>query len=509
MYSTGKPLAVNDYDAWEGRSDKYPTGLFARVMAVPLKRGEKVTGVLAVDRTADKPPFSEQDIRLLSLFANQAALAIANAQLYSKTRQRGRELTHLFDTSLDITSKLDLREVLESVIRRTTDLVEAEEGEVVVYDEEQGVITDFLSLGLSKVGLTTAAHPTGEAPSGLDGHVIEQRKPIRIEDYDRWPGRLPETPIGLIGPMIGVPIMHQDRILGSLSLARAGGAQPYTEVDERRLQMFANQAAVAIQNARQVEELRRLHEERLAIERLNAQMETAKAVQTGLLPAHPPKLQNWELAVRWQPALQIGGDFYDFIELRDGSWGVVVGDVADKGIPAAIFMSLALSMIRAESSGRRDPEGVFRRVNRSLVSGSHSGIFVTAAYGVLHPDGRGITICSAGHNPVLIRRASSGRVEPLELPGTVLGVEDNSRLEHAEVKLDPGDVALFYTDGVTEAMNAAGVPFGQDRLEALLASDLPDTAEGICGKLVEAVADYTGDAQQSDDLTHIVIRAVG
>ncbi len=507
-FSSGEPLVIEEYDSWEGRSDKYPAGLFARVMAVPLKRGDKVTGVLTVDRTPEKAPFSDQDVRLLSLFANQAALAIANAELYTEAQQRGREFSHLYDTSLDITAKLELNQVLESVIRRTTDLVEAQQGEVVVYDDDTGIVTDFLSIGLSEVGLPADVHPSGQAPTGLDGVVIERRKPVRIEDYDRWPGRLPSSPIGLIGPMIGVPILHQDRILGSLSLARAGGERPYTDQDEQRLLLFANQAAVAIQNARQVDELRQLHEERLATERLNAQMETAKAVQSGLLPAHPPKLQNWDLAFRWRPALQIGGDFYDFIELDDSCWGVVVGDVADKGIPAAIFMSLALSMIRAESSGRKDPEAVFRLVNRSLVSGSHSGIFVTAAYGVLRSDGRAITVSSAGHNPVLIRKASSGAVEALDLPGTVLGVEDDSRLEHTEIELEPGDVALFYTDGVTEAMNEEGVPFGQDRLEALMASDLPKSADGICQVLVAAVADYTGVAEQSDDLTHIVIRAV-
>lgn len=506
VFSSGKPLAIDDYDSWEGRSDKYPTGLFARVMAVPLKRGEKVTGVLAADRTADKPPFSEQDVRLLSLFANQAALAIANAQLYDEAKRRGREFSHLFDTSLDITAKLDLKEVLESVIRRTSDLVEAQEGEVVVYDEDQGVITDFLSIGLSTVGLTPEAHPTGEAPSGLDGYVIRERKPIRIEDYDHWPGRLPETPIGLIGPMIGVPIIHQDRILGSLSLARAGGEPPFTEEDERRLLLFANQAAVAIQNARQVEELRRLHEERLATERLNAQLETAKAVQTGLLPAHPPTLTGWDVATRWRPALQIGGDFYDFIDLGDGYWGIVVGDVADKGIPAAIFMSVALSMIRSHSGGTREPQEVMRQVNERMVSGSNSGIFVTAVYAIVRAGGSTISVCSAGHNPVLIRRAG-GDVEVVSVAGTVLGVEADSNLQHAQVELAPGDVAVLYTDGVTEAMDPDGVPFGQERLEKLLASALPDSAEGICQALVQAVTTHAGGAEQSDDITHIVLRA--
>lgn len=272
--------------------------------------------------------------------------------------------------------------------------------------------------------------------------------------------------------------------------------------------LFANQAAVAIQNARQVKELRRLHEERLATERLNAQLETAKAVQSGLLPLRPPEMPGWDMAFRWRPALQIGGDFYDSIDLGGGNWGVVIGDVADKGIPAAIYMSLALSMIRAPAAGKSDPEQVLLGSNHWLVSGSHSGIFVTVLYGIIRSDDHTITLCSAGHNPMLVRRAKAGTVEEVQAGGIVLGVERSPQFNRSVVSLEAGDVAVLYTDGVTEAMNAAGVPFGQDQLEAFHGSNLPDSAQGVVEARDVAIAAHTVDAEQSDDITHIVIRAM-
>jgi serine phosphatase RsbU (regulator of sigma subunit) len=508
-FSSGEPVVVDDYDSWEGRSSQYPAGLIARSMGVPLKLGKEVTGVLAVERTAGKPPFNEQEVRLLSLFANQAALAISNAQLYHEAEQRSREVSHLYDTSLDITALLELDQVLEAVLQRTTDLVEAQMGEVVVYDEQKGIITDFLNLGLGEISMPLDVHRPGDSPSGLGALVIREREPVRVTDYDRWPERIADAPIGLVGPMIGIPILHQERILGSLSLARSAGSAPFSDEDQQRLVLFANQAAVAIQNARQVEELERLHQERLATERLNAQLETAKAVQSGLLPAEPPEIAGWELTVRWRPALQIGGDFYDFIDLGDGRWGIVVGDVADKGIPAAIFMSVALSLMRTHAADNTDPSRVLEIVNRKLVSGSHSGIFVTAVYGVLDPANSTITLASAGHNPILVRKAADGSVESSNPAGMVLGVESEPGLKQAQVSLNPGDLAILYTDGITEAMDPDNHQFGSERLEAFLESDLPNSAGQVAEALDHAIAEHVADSEQSDDITYIVIRALG
>lgn len=507
VYSSRQPIAVEDYDEWEGSSSQFPSGLFDRVMGVPLSQGDEVVGVLTVERTADKPPFSEEDIRLLSLFGNQAVLAISQAQLYKEAKQRSREISHIYETSLDVTTRLDLNQVLRAVMERTMDLVDAQIGEVLVYDEERGLITDFLNIGLGDAELAEEMHKAGEPPTGLDGIVIGERQPYRIEDYDAWPERLPEMPIGLIGSMIGVPIQHQDRILGSLSLARTGEGRPFSDEDERHLMLFANQAAVAIQNARQVEELRDLHEERLAAERLSAQMQTAKAVQAGLLRRKPPDLDGWDLAVSWKPALEIGGDFYDFIDLGDGYWGLVIGDVADKGIPAAVFMSVALATVRSLAGRRQDPSDVLRNVNRELFSGSRSGNFVSAIYGVLHAGNSTLSLSMAGHNPLLIRRSESGNVESLPPSGMVLGVERQRMFETANIDLSPGDVAVFYTDGVTEAMSPNGEPFGLERLEKFFRDSVPQSARAISEALDREIREHAASAEQSDDITHVVVRA--
>lgn len=245
--------------------------------------------------------------------------------------------------------------------------------------------------------------------------------------------------------------------------------------------------AVAIQNARQVGELERLHEQRLIAERINAQLDTAKAVQSGLLPAEPPAIGRWALAIRWQPPLQIGGDFYDSMDLGQGQWGIVVGGVADKGIPVAIFMSVVLSLMRTHAADNPKPIRVLETVNHKLVSGSRSGFFVTAVYRVLDPTDSTIMLASAGHIPILVRRASDGRIQSSNPGGMVLGVERNPGLKNAKITLDPGNLVLLYTDGVTEAMNRDGRQFGPDRLEAFLEPDLPQSASQVADALDHAI----------------------
>jgi serine phosphatase RsbU (regulator of sigma subunit)/putative methionine-R-sulfoxide reductase with GAF domain len=507
-FVTGEPVLVNDYDNWAGRSNQYPAGSIARTMAAPLRSGEVVKGVIALDRLADQPPFDEHDLRLLTLFANQAAVAITNAQLFEQSQQRERELQHVFDSSIDITGNLDLTTVLEAVIKRTTDLVEASEGEVIVLDSDTGLISGFLNFGLEAIVSPHAVHSVGEPPSGLDGVVIAKQQPIRIDDYDSYPDRLPAIPRGVAGPMVGIPLLHHGQVLGSLSLFRGAGKPPFDEADVRRLSLFANHAAVAIANARQVEELSRLHAQELEQERLELQIRMASAVQTGFLPSRLPQEEAFELAGFWSPAQQVSGDFYDVISLDAGRWGLVIADVSDKGIPAALFMAMARTLFRAQASMAADPAEVLAAVNREIVRVSHSGMFVTAVYAEYQPANRRLRLANAGHNRPLLLRTDADHVTTLHLPGMALGVVADAEYESTSLDFQPGDLLLLYTDGITEAINRSSEQFGIDRLHAeLIATRRLPSTEAL-ERLKASVDHFCESLPQFDDLTCLLLRAL-
>jgi serine phosphatase RsbU (regulator of sigma subunit) len=499
-------MIVADYDDWQGRSAQYEPGQIGRAMASPLRRAGEIIGVLAVDRGTDTLPFSDEDLRLLTLFANQASIAITNAQLFADAQRRNREFSHLYATSLDITARLDLKEVLEAVIRRTTDLVEAQLGEVVVYDEDSSLVTGYHNLGLKQVGLDSDLHPIGRAPSGLNGAVLRQRRPLRLDDYSEWSGRMEQVPGGLVGPMIGVPILHQDRLLGSLSLGRRSGARPFSDEDEQRLVLFANQAAVAIANARQVEELERLHLQQIEKERLDQQLMTAKAVQAGLLPTGLPAIPGWDVAALWRPAQQLGGDFYDLIPLADALWGLLIADVSEKGIPAALMMAVARSLFRVYASADLSPSATLERVNRDLVASSRSGMFVTAAYAVADIRSGKLIIAGAGHPPGLVLRGPGGEVQLIGAGGIPLGIIGQAPFREETILLQPHQALVLYTDGVIEARDSSGEQFGLDRLQLSLRQAAVTSSTQLIDGLDNAVRAFVGATPPADDTAYLVVR---
>lgn len=412
-----------------------------------------------------------------------------------------QELSSLYQTALDINSTLDLDTVLEAVIRRTSDLVQAQQGEVVLYDADSGLVTQFLNLGLEQVGIPVKLHEIGQAPDGLDGMVISTAKPIIVEAYDEWPQRLEDAPPGRVGSMIGIPLIHRERVLGSLSLARSPGQPPFTEEDQHQLELFANQSAVAIANAIQFKELQRLHAEEIEKQQLDQQLLMARAVQSGLLPDAVPQIAGWDIAVTWQPAFQISGDFYDFIPLDRTHTAIVVADVVDKGIPAALLMSMARSLFRVYATLERPPSRVLTRVNQNIAANSSTGLFVTAFYGILDTQTRTLSYSNAGHIPPALLHADSGLVESTILAGLPLGVEADSKYQDAALVLKGNDQVVLYTDGVTEAMNGDNEEFGFSRLEAILKRATVGSAQDLIQGLNEAIHQFIGESSQSDDIT--------
>ncbi len=239
---------------------------------------------------------------------------------------------------------------------------------------------------------------------------------------------------------------------------------------------------------------------------MTTELRKARKVQESLLPANPPHLPGWDLAVLLEPAHETSGDFYDFLTLPDGSLGLVIADVTDKGTSAALFMALSRSLWRTFAINHpAEPELTMVDTNRRIVADTHGGLYITLLYGILNPQQAEFTYCSAGHHPALLMRAKDGSIEKLERTGIPLGVLEESTWKRESVRIEPGDVLVLYTDGITDAENTSDEFYGLVRLQEVLGRQRDKTAEEIRDAIREEVRRWVGKAAQFDDITLMVL----
>jgi sigma-B regulation protein RsbU (phosphoserine phosphatase) len=236
------------------------------------------------------------------------------------------------------------------------------------------------------------------------------------------------------------------------------------------------------------------------------ELDIAAEIQKSLLPDRCPPIPNLDLAAASLPAREVGGDFYDFIPLSGETWGLAIADVSGKGVPAAIFMALSRTLIRATASGPISPALGLRHANDLILADSRSCMFVTLFYAVLNGVEKTLRYVNAGHNPPLLLKPGEADVVLLRAEGIALGVLENIQLKEAEIRLDPGDVIALYTDGVTEAINAQGEQFGQERLARTVAENRGLAAGEILARLKAAVTAFAGDQPQFDDITLMILK---
>ena len=244
----------------------------------------------------------------------------------------------------------------------------------------------------------------------------------------------------------------------------------------------------------------------LAYQRMAQELALAGEIQATFLPQNVPELNGWQLTVTLEPAKETSGDFYDFIPLPDGRLGIVVADVADKGLGAALYMALSRTLIRVYAVEQEAaPEKVLAAANRRILADTDSDLFVTVFYGVLDPQAGTLTYCNAGHNPPLLLSTHEEPAQKLPLTALPLGVLEDEGWGQRTVQLRPGDVLILYTDGLTEAENEFGDYFGEARLQRVVQANLDRAAEVIENKIITAVYDFMGEAAQQDDITLMVV----
>ena len=323
--------------------------------------------------------------------------------------------------------------------------------------------------------------------------------------------RLVQRQLGSAG-VFATSLVARGRQRGRLYVFNPSGSLIWTDVHRRHVQLVADLAGVAIENDLMLQEAR-LHE------RVDRQLSIGAEIQAQLLPDHCPVIEGVELAARCRPAFQVGGDYYDFIPTRPeligrrrerGRWALVMGDVMGKGVPAGLLMTMLRGMLRAEVLSGLPPDRILHDLNQlALEDLSQSHRFVTLFYSDFDPRTRRLRFANAAHNPPLIWRSQQRSVSRLDAPGLLIGLQPEAEYGVGSTVLDPGDVLLYYTDGVTEAPGITGDRFDEDRLIRSLESACRSGtgSQGILDQLFRRLDRFVGpDRQLEDDASMVVLK---
>ncbi|MBZ0306932.1 MAG: SpoIIE family protein phosphatase [Anaerolineae bacterium] len=408
-------------------------------------------------------------------------------------------LATLYEITRKLNSSLDLDEVLHYVMDRVIDVTGAERGFLMLLDDKTGEFTFQVARGIDR---THIEQPQFKVSRTILRQVQESGQPILTDNAQQLFSSTESVILMALRSIMCVPITVREKMIGLVYVDNRTHTGIFEEDHLLLLTAFASQAGTAIENARLY---------RIAVEqgRMQRELEMAQTIQRGLLPVEFPVLAGYDVAVYWQSAREVAGDFYDCILLGQ-EMGVVIGDVSDKGAPAAIFMAMVRSLIRGSAVQAQNPEDVLKLTNRLILTDtSIVDMFVTVYYAVFEPEGA-VSCINAGHNLPLLWRARDGSVEFLPRGGHPLGWFEDMPLQTLNYQLEPGDIIVFYTDGITEAENGLEDFFGEERLaEVVQQAAGHATAQQLIDLIDGAVRNFMGATPPFDDRTMVVVRYIG
>lgn len=399
-------------------------------------------------------------------------------------------------------SSLDLDEVLNRVMDEVIEAMHAERGFVMLCESVQSEDT-LIFRAARGIDQQSIEDPQFQISRSVVDRVAHEGQPILTSDAqldDRFSGRQSIILLGLRS-ILCVPLKIKEKVSGVIYVDNRIQANIFTEADLDLLNAIASSAAMAVENAR-------LYQVAVEKGRMERELQMAYKVQTSLLPAEIPQVSGWEFGARWQPAREVAGDYYDFIPCDGGKLGLVIADVTDKGMPAALFMAFTRSIVRANVSHPASPAEGISEANRLICVESHEGLFVTLFFALLDTKTGEVTYVNAGHNPPLFFSAVENRLSPLPSTGIPLGIDSDTPFEQRRIQLNRGDFILFYTDGVTEAIDTHEEEFGMPRLQRFALEHKHHSPTDILSALEREIENFTGSTALYDDTTIVVAKCL-
>ncbi|MGA9978155.1 MAG: GAF domain-containing protein [Candidatus Sulfotelmatobacter sp.] len=484
-----KAVLVDDVTA----DPKYIAGIpnVRAELAVPLLTKNRVIGV--IDLEAREPGyFTEEHSRLLTLVASRMAAGIENAQLYTRTMKQSRILLLLNEIARELTSILNLDELLGRIAELMRRLIDYQMFSILLLDATGEKLQHRFSLRFNENIQLKHEIPLGR---GLIGYAAETKEAVLAPDVTKDPRYIeanPETRSELV-----VPLIYKDKVIGVLDLEHTRRGF-FTDDHRRTVTTLAAQIAIAIENARLYEQVAR--QER----RLERDLALARELQMRLLPHARPKLGHLDVAAKFVPARAIGGDLYDFIPYSMSRLGIVIGDVSGKGAPAAIYAALVSGILRSHAPIEPMPAEMLSAVNLSLAERRIEAQFVSLIYAVWDDEHRTLTVANSGlPRPIYVH---GGKNEVIEATGLPLGLFDETEYDEFKFRMKPGEMFVFFSDGMLDARSRSGEMFGRRRVEEIVASCAAKSADCVVDSLFKAVAEHSAGVETFDDQTVVAIK---
>jgi sigma-B regulation protein RsbU (phosphoserine phosphatase) len=491
----GRPILVNDIR----QEPRYrgPLRNMLSQLAVPMRRKGRVIGALNL-LNEKAGAFTSQDEALLRQFAAHVAVAIENARLFRSERHYIDTLETLAEIGREMSSILDLDVLLTRIASLTKRLIDYRTFGILLLNEQTQMLEMKLAVRYGEEG-TAKNIKLGE---GLVGWAAVNREPVIVSDVSKDPRYLnlvPDAKSELV-----VPMLIKDRCIGVFDL-ESPELDAFTKEHKELLTLLASQAAVAIENARLYEEVTRNEE------RIEKELRFAQRVQKALFPTEPPtRLKGADVAGRFEPAHELGGDLHDFLAPEAHSLVIAVGDVSGKGAPAALYGAFAAELVRSRTLRRRytpdrfSVSGVLQSMNTILHERQLEEYYCTLCYAFFDFKRRSVTISNSGlPYPIHCSGEECGQIE---LPGVPLGSFPGVTYDEKSVPLRKGDVFVFCTDGIFEAQDPAGKEFGARRLSQVVSGHRAGTARDIVDAIFDAVTAFRGTVDQIDDMTAVAVK---
>ena len=463
-------------------------------LAIPLIVKNRVIGVIDLEGRVPGY-FTEEHKRLLTLIGSRMAVGIENAQLYTRTTRQARTLLLLNEIARELTSILNVDELLKRIAELLNRIIDYQMFSILLIDESGEKLVHRFSLRFQESIHLKHDIPLGK---GLVGAAATEKAAVLVPDVSKDPRYVmanPETKSEL-----AVPLIYKDKVIGVLDLEHTRRGF-FSEDHKRTITTLAAQVAIALENARLYEQIAR--QER----RLERDLSLARELQFRLLPPAMPKVAHLDVAARFAPARAIGGDMYDFVHYSLSRLGIIVGDVSGKGAPAAIYAALVSGILRSHAPIEPAPAEMLSAVNFSLSERRIEAQYICLLYAVWDDEKRTLQIANSGlPRPLYVH---DGKIEIIEATGLPPGLFDDADYEELSFKTKPGDMFVFFSDGILDARNRAGEMFGRSGVERVIASCPDQSPECVVTSLFQAVADHAAGEEVFDDQTVVAIKVKG
>jgi sigma-B regulation protein RsbU (phosphoserine phosphatase) len=423
------------------------------------------------------------------------AIGIENARLYTRISRQAKTLLLLNEIARELTSILNLDELLKRIGELLSRLIDYQMFSILLLDSAGQTLEHRFSLRFQENSHLKTEVPVGK---GIVGYAAEHKQAVLVRDVKKDPRYIetnPETRSEL-----AVPLIYKDKVIGVLDLEHTKRGF-FTDDHQRTITTLAAQIAIAIENARLYEQIAR--QER----RLERDLQMARELQFRLLPPSRPNLANLEVAAKFSPARQIGGDLYDFLGYAHPRSAFAIGDVSGKGAPAAIYAALVAGILRSHAPMEPTPSEMLAALNYSLAERRIDGQFVSLIYAVWDDEQRTLQVANSGlPRPVYCH---NGQTQLIEATGLPLGLFEDAEYDEFTFQAEPEDLFVFFSDGILDSTNMAGELFGRTRLEEIIAEGCGNSAEAIVKSIFKAVMEHARGVETFDDQTVVAIKVKG